>query len=126
MVNNLTILCYHLHNIPDLVYKLQSSILDKIKYCIITALGPSEIFCSTTQQKTLHRTDQGSKASRSNWLFTSVPMINIIEKICEGCTSFSSDGEIKGIKHIIGLFDDTRQYANDWNDKEINNILHNL
>ena len=83
MVTNLTTLCYRLHNVPELACKLQSATLNKMKYKIITALGTSQKLCSTNKQKPIHGTGQGSEASGSNWLFTSVPMINTIEQNCK-------------------------------------------
>ena len=91
MVTNLTELCCRLHNVPELTCKLQSSTLNTMKYKIIKTLGTSQQFYSTNKQKPIHGTGQGSGASGSNWLFTSVPMMVTIEKNCEGCTIHSPD-----------------------------------
>ena len=39
----------------------------------------------------IHGTGQGSGASGSNWVFTSVLMMDTIEQNCEGCTIHSPD-----------------------------------
>ena len=81
---------------------------------------------STNTKKTIHGTGQGSGASGSNWLFTSVPMMDTIEQNCEGCTIHSPDKKLTWTKHILGLVDDARQYANDWNNNNIVYILNYL
>ena len=60
MVTNLTILCCSLNNVPELVCKLQSYTLNTMIYMIITALGTSQQSYSTTKQKPIHGTGQGS------------------------------------------------------------------
>ena len=79
---------------------------------IITALGTSQQSYSTTK-KPIHGTFQDSGASGSNRLFTSVPMMDTIEQNYEGCTIYSPDKKITLVKHILGLVNDARQYAND-------------
>ena len=53
-------------------------------------------------------------------------MMNTIEQNCEGCTIYSLDLKITRVKHILSLVDDARQYANDWNDNNIVQILNHL
>ena len=113
MVTNLTTLCCRLHNVPELVCKLQSSTLNTMKYNIITALDTSQQSYSTTKQKPIYGTSQDSGASGRNLLFTSVPMMDTITQNCEGCTIYSPDNKITWVKHILGLVDDARQYVND-------------
>ena len=108
MVTNLTTLCCRLHNLPELACKPQSSTLNTMKYKIITAICTSQQSYYTTKQKPIHGTGQVSGASRSNWIFTSVPMMDTIEKICEGYTIYSPDKKITWVKHILGLVDDAR------------------
>ena len=126
MITDLTTLCCRIHNVLELTCKLQSSTLNTMKYKIITALGTSQQSYSTTKQKSIHGTCQGFEASGSNWLFTSVPMMDTIEQNCERCTIYSPDKKITWVKHILGLVDDARQYANDWNNNNIVQILNNL
>ena len=66
MVTNLTTLCCRLHSLLELACKLQSSTLNTMKYKIITVLGTSQQSYSTTKQKLIHGTGQGSGASGSN------------------------------------------------------------
>ena len=126
MVTNLTTLCYRLYNVPDLACRLQSSALNKMKYCIITKIGTSKRSYSNTKTKRIHGSYQNLGALGSNWLFTSVPMMDTIEYTCDGFIIYSSDGIIKWVKYIIGLVDDARQYTNNWTDNDINQILYNL
>ena len=48
------------------------------------------------------------------------------KETCKLFTIFSPDGsEIWG-KHILGLIDNARKYANDWDDNDMTKILQNL
>ena len=53
-------------------------------------------------------------------------MMATIEQNCEGCTIHSPDKKLTWTKHILGLVDDARQYANDWNDNNMVQIQNYL
>ena len=93
---------------------------------MITSLGISGDHYSHSTSFPIHGSGQGSGSSGINWLFNSVPMMNLISKICHGLEIISPDKKITWTKHIIGLVDDARQYSNDWTSNQMTNILSQL
>ena len=126
MIRNLTTLYCRRFSYPEKVCKLQATALRVMKYSIQISLGRSDTSDSNTEKTPLHGTGQGSGVSGSNWLFSSVPMFQIIEKRCQGRIMNSPDKSITIEKHILGLDDDTRQYTNDWNNNNMLIIINNL
>ena len=72
-----------------------------MKYKVISSLDTSSKFYSKTS------------TSRSNWLFISAPMMELLSKIYSGFQIISSDKKQIWKKHMLGLVDDSRKYMND-------------
>ena len=99
MVRNLTTLCSHSFEIPDKICKLQASTLVSSKYKVQTSLRVSTRTCSNTKECALHRTCQGAGNSGTNWNFHSVPIMFVIDKVCEGFKMNSPNKKTKSTKY---------------------------
>ena len=95
-------------SVPDSSCKLQSSALQKIKYKVITALGASQSYYSSSKNKPLHGLGQDSGVSSINWLFASVQMMKPTGEIFKGYTTDFLDGSETWVKLILGFVDDAR------------------
>ena len=62
----------------------------------------------------------------TNWVFTSVPMMKVIETRCHGCQMNSPDKSIQWTKHINGYVDDKRQYTNECNNSKLSTVLNKM
>lgn len=97
-----------------------------MKYRVITSFSTSSKFYSNTPTLPLRGTGQEPSASGGNYLFTRVPMRELLSKICSCCHVINRDKKIIWNKHILGLVDDARQYASDCNTDQIQVILKHL
>ena len=91
MISNLTSLVSRSYHIPDNACKIQATALKGMKYKMITSLGISDDYCSISTSLTIHESDQGSGSLGINRLFNSVPMMELISKICNGFEIISPD-----------------------------------
>ena len=91
MVSNLTSLVSRSQHVPDNACKIQATALKEMKYKVITSLEISEDHYSNFTSFPIHRSGQGSGSAGTNWLFNSVPMMNLISKICQGLEVISPD-----------------------------------
>ena len=119
MICSLTTLYSCSFDVLDKFCQPQASSLNSMEYKIQTSLGVSKKTYTSTKTTSIHGISQESGHVGINWVFTSVPIIKVIEKKCDGCQLNSLDRNIQWIKHIIGYVDDKRKYANDRN-----NIIH--
>ena len=111
---------------PDKIYQLQANALNEIKYKVLTSLETSYNSHSNSPSLPLHGTGKRSGESGSNWLFISVPMMEIILKMCSGYQIISPVKKIVWSKHILGLVDDTTQYTNDQETDQMQIITNKL
>ena len=126
MICNLTTLCGRSFHVPDKIYQLQANALNEIKYKVLTSLETSYNSHSNSPSLSLHGTGKRSGESGSNWLFISVPMMELISKMCSGYQIISPVKKIVWSKHILGLVDDTTQYTNDQETDQMQIITNKL
>ena len=65
-----------------------------MEYKIQTSLGLSKNIYASTKNTPLRGQGQGSGRIGTSWVFTSVPMMKVIEKECEGYQNNSLDKKI--------------------------------
>ena len=126
MIPNLISLCSRTYEVPDNVCKLQAKTLQTMKYKVQTALGISAEHYQHSENEPIYGSGQGAGHSTTNWLFHSTPMMKTIEKHCKGCTISTPNKDTTYTKHILGFIDDKTQYANDWNNNNIQTITNNI
>ena len=63
---------------------------------------------TSTKSLPFHGADQGDGNKGTEWIFTSVPMIKVVEELTEGCTIQLPQGKVTRTIHILGFVDDKR------------------
>ena len=114
------------YEVPDQACTILSAALHQTKYHIKTALDVLEISYSSTPEYHHYWLSQGAGYTGTIWLFESIPMMEIVENTCKGLDIISPYYSLSCTIHIIGLVDDKKQYANDWNDHSEKTICENL
>ena len=73
-----------------------------------------------------HGTGQGAGNVGTEWIFISVPMVNVAEELTEGCTTNLPQGNTTWTIHILGFVDDKRHYIDNLKNRVLQRLLEAL
>ena len=81
---------------------------------------------TSSKELPFHGTGQGAGNAGAEWIFISVPMINITEELTEGFTINLPQDNATLTIHILGFVDDKRHYINNSKKRVLQHILATL
>ena len=97
-----------------------------MQYKIQNSVGVSNEIYSNTTTTSLHGSGRGTGHVGTNWIFTSVSMMIVLERNYNELYITSPNNKMKLTKHILVFEDDKHQYANDLNNSSILIVLPKL
>ena len=122
-VPNITSLCNQKAGIPKKICSLVNKIRQNTKYYTSTKDGISKEPYYHHPTSPVYGSGQGSGNAGSEWNFISVPLMQTLEKLSDGC-EITDPTKKKWKKTIVGFVDDTKQFNNIFG--KHNDIIQNL
>ena len=111
-VHNISNICNRKYKIPYEVCKFVTKTKQETQYHVLTSHGSSITSYSHKKSTPVWGSGQGSGNAGVEWNFLSIPVMQVLNKLSEGCIINSPDQQKQWHQVILAFIDDTRQYNN--------------
>ena len=98
--------------IPDNIYKLHQTAHDRMEFKNQINNNTSQITYKSTKRLPMHGQGQGAGNGETHWMFISVPMMEIVDKVAPGCTIQLPKGKATWKIRMMVFVNDKRHYTN--------------